>query len=274
MDVLMDKLAFTIDKKLKSDALKRKMTNIISFSELDRLNLSYQQSERRIHIHTTSRGEQIYIQFPGKEAARKGDKSRPWDFRPKIMTSDGEWINDVSFKDIWNDLIYISESGADVLPILASVLTRMAYMVDHQPVTETYSTGIVHFEPSSYDECDSTPIHWFKYFPDMSCIEYLQSTIGNIRGISIEAYLIMNDLLAQNEDCKYYYRDNELKKEKWDGNIGRKNNLLTHVAIIGFLERKIKFTEIMDQFQRMRGVAPIQEKRIPDITEGIVSYLK
>lgn len=64
----------------------------------------------------------------------------------------------------------------------------------------------------------------------------------NIREASIEAYLYYNDLLVQNEECKYYYRDIvENDEKKWNNTTGRQNTLRTHISVISFLKGEIIF---------------------------------
>lgn len=265
-----DALSTTYSKQLKEDAMRKKLVNIHTFSEIERTGLHYQIRERRILLHTTARGERVYIQYPGKESAREGDKMRPWDFKPKIMLPDGSMMSDISFKDVWNDLATISESHDSTLPILATVLFRMAYMVDHQDSEDEYECGEINFETGKISLCKPVHLKYERYSPNKDVLSYLQKEIGDLRGISVEAYLLVNDYLAQNEDCKYYYRDSRSGAKGWKGDIGRRNNLLTHIAIIGFLEKKIRFTEITDQFQRMRGVAPIPDKCLSDVTDHLV----
>ena len=98
----------------------------------------------------------------------------------------------------------------------------------------------------------------------------LQNEIGNLRGASLEAYLLYNDLLVQNEDCKYYYRDTFQKGTTWDSSIGRRNTLLTHLSVIEYIQGSVKFSEVMKRFQNGRGVAPITLNSISTITGGII----
>ena len=90
------------------------------------------------------------------------------------------------------------------------------------------------------------------------------------RDVSLEAYLIYNDLLVQNEDCKYFYRDTKIKKDTWNSNSGRYNTLLSHISVIEYLQGRISFSEIMTRFQRGMGVAPIRLGDISDITQNII----
>lgn len=117
-------------------------------------------------------------------------------------------------------------------------------------------------------------IEWFKYKPEIRYINSLNNSIGTIGGVSVEGYLYYNDLLAQNEDCKYYYRDVVENGGEWNPKSGRRNTLLTHISVISFLLGNMKFSEIMDHFQHYKGVAPISEKNISIVTNGFVEIKK
>ena len=90
-------------KELKAKSDEKKLFNIETFSHLDTSGLRYGTMERRILMKEFSTGEKLYIQYPGKETVR-AIKPRPWDFRPKLILANGDWLKDLSFKDIWDDL--------------------------------------------------------------------------------------------------------------------------------------------------------------------------
>lgn len=111
----------------------------------------------------------------------------------------------------------------------------------------------------------------FQYYKPVF-LEKVLSQLSSItpRDVSLEAYLIYNDLLVQNEDCKYFYRDTKIKKDTWNSNSGRYNTLLSHISVIEYLQGRISFSEIMTRFQRGMGVAPIRLGDISDITQNII----
>lgn len=273
IDKIKEMLRTVFSKSTKVRAKSMKVDNIKSFANLDRNNLKFEYKERQMLVHVTQAGERIFIRFPGKESIREGDRIRPWDFRPKIMLANGSMATDISFKNIWDDLTDIADSHPDLLSILATTFFRMAYLIDHKKYSAECDSAIYEYGSNCLISENSLTLTWYKYEPNPELISFLQSKIGNIRGMSIEAYLMMNDFLAQNEDCKYYYRDKIVSKKEWDEKIGRSNNLLTHMATIGFLQKNIRFTEITDRFQRGRGVAPISTKEIPLVTEGMVTIV-
>ena len=276
MEHIKKKLYTPLSKEAKDRSRQKKDHNIRAFSELPKNRLSFGRTERRVFMGTTSAGEKIYIQYPGKESARQDDKVRPWDLRPKVQLPDEKFIGDLSFKDIWNDLITLHEKDPEILPVVATMLYRLSMLMDHEIVYEGYEYLDIDMSDKSERVKERGTIHLehYRYSPDKEVIAFLSDRIGEIGGMSFEAYMLINDYLAQNEDCKYYYRDVVQKKGRWDGKIGRNNNLLTHIMIIAFLEKKVRFTDVTDQFQRMRGVAPIPEKLLPEVSDGLISETK
>ena len=160
-----EKLRTYFSKSTKDVAKNKKLHNALAFAKLERSGLAHKNIERRLHICTTDAGENVYIQYPGKESAREGDKARPWDFRPKVESSTGLMCEDLSFKDIWNDIIGISDSDTSILPMLAAVLYRMAFMNDHELVTGEYSFGDFDVVNEKVTEEDTITFSHYRYSP-------------------------------------------------------------------------------------------------------------
>lgn len=258
-------IVYTAEIKRESD--EKKLFNVEAFSSLDRTNLEFGVVERRLFLKEYSTGEKIYIQYPGKETVQRGTrKPRPWDFRPKLLKADGSWLKDLSFKDIWDDLYSLKDVNCD-MSLIATLFFRMAYMLDSTPVTRALP----------YEDLDSNgnvvnkgtiELTWYEYNPSNSFFEDFNIPKEAIRNCSLLPYLAFNDYLAQNEDCKYYYRSVYERKENWNGSIGRKNTILTHMSVIAFIEGLLRFTEITDMFQRGMGVAPLSARLWEDVTKG------
>lgn len=254
---------------LKEESKEKKLFNIKQFSELDRSGLKYKEIERRLLMCEYSTGEKLYMQFPGKESVR--DKNpRPWDMRPKMQLANGEWLKDLSFKDVWDDLYKLKDTEID-MAYIAAVFFRIAYMLDSKKVSR-----VLKYEDVNSDgEVVATgeiPFEWYEYSPELKLLENLGVPTNALRGCSLLPYLAYNDYLAQNEDCKYYYRSVYEKGENWNGSIGRSNTLLTHMSVIAFIEGYLRFTEITDMFQRGMGVAPLPSKLLQEVTSGLVIY--
>lgn len=261
-------LRLNYDTSVKKSADEKREYNIKSFASLDRSGLEFRNIERRLYVYETKHGEKIWIQYPGKETK----SGKPWDFRPKMyMGKSGEHMPDLAFPDIWDDLADIHTENPQALEALAALLFRMAYMEGYKLLKrECYYEDI---DISSNNVIGSGKIELTFYEPDFDedLLAELQDEIGSIRGASLEAYSLYNDLLVQNEDCKYYYRDVYEKETMWDSKIGRRNTLLTHLSVIEYIQGNVKFSTIMNRFQRGRGVAPVTLASLSRITGGLIN---
>ena len=79
--------------------------------------------------------------------------------------------------------------------------------------------------------------------------------------MSALCYLQMNDMIAQNEDCKYYYLS-IYNSQRWKPNIGRYNTMMTYVNIIGTL-LNVEGRMVSDTKE---DVSPATRELIPIIT--------
>ncbi len=273
----MDIFKTLLQTKLQSNGVgaeskPKREANIAWISALHREGLAFGKKEKQILFHSTAKGEELYIQYPGKESARAGDSLRPWDFRPELLLiSRGTYYETRSFSNIWGIFIdeLTSSKGYEpaFLRILAILFYRMAYILDHQSVdkfttktrTITYLNGKIS-EQEEHDETFSGP--FFKYTLSDDIKKALAEHIPTIGGISSEAFLYYNDLLAWNEDCKYYYRNMYVQgNNTWIDKIGRPNNLLTHISVLGGVLGDIKFQDIMGGLTN-NGVAPMTIKNL------------
>ena len=257
-------------KELNNQSREKRLFNINSFSELNRDKpLEFGVYERLLLLHTTKNNEKIYIRYPGKESAREKNR-RPLDFRPVSLSSSGIWSKNLSFGDIWDDITTMHNKDKDAICELAALFFKMAYMVDYKFVEEELD----------YIDVDATnkqigkgkiKFAWYKLNFSENLLNYLESNLGRIRDVSLEAYLFYNDLLVQNEDCKYYYRNKtETPDKPWNPKNGRLNTILSHLSVIEYLQGRISFSEITMRFQRGMGVAPISIKEVEDVTNGII----
>ncbi|MBP3686769.1 MAG: hypothetical protein J6J35_00210 [Alphaproteobacteria bacterium] len=261
-------LCMEYNKDVKKASQEKRNFNIEQFSKLEKKGLKFQNLERKLLLHTTKNGEKVFIQYPGKETiVSSPEKLRPWDFRPKLQLSNGSYIKDLSFPDIWDDLTDIHSSDKTLLSILAGIFFRMAFMYGYTLIKDNY-----HYEDiNSIDNTVKTGVLSFQYYKPVfseKVLNHLSSITP--RGVSLEAYLVYNDLLVQNEDCKYYYRATQIMKQAWDSKNGRYNTLLSHISVIEYLQERLSFSQIMTRFQRGMGVAPIRLGDISDITQNII----
>ena len=260
-------IEYSVELKEKSD--EKKLFNINAFSELNRSGLSYGGVERRMSMREFSTGEKLYIQYPGKETVRSSNP-RPWDFRPKLQLPNGEWLKDLSFKDVWDDLYAFKDIAMD-MSYVATLFFRIAYMMDVRKTTRNLPYEDVDVKTGDVIRTGEIELTWYEYEPDDEILSGFQVSSEAIKGCSVPAYLMYNDYLAQNEDCKYYYRAVCEKGEKWRSDTGRRNTLLTHMSVIAFIENMLRFTEITDMFQRGLGVAALPRRYWEEVTGGRVA---
>lgn len=260
---------------LNCEAGRKRFHNIQWLFNLPKDDLLFQSRVKRLLVHTTQADEKLFIQYPGKESIREGDKKRPHDFFPRVQTRIG-YTSDLSFWDIWRLLFEQleprKETKKEEMRVLASVFYRMAFMVDHHPVDFSSTVKRIVYpsvgeetEISSHEESLGS---LFVYQPPKSIIDYFDGKI-DCGEISFEAFLRYNDLLAWNEDCKYHYRA-QLKGKPWMGATGRINNLLTHISVLGYLLGELKTFDIFYKFSSGAGVAPVTSNEIRKITAGLV----
>ena len=125
-DSIRNEIAATYSQELERISTERRLMNIQSFAALDCRGLGFVSRERRVLLHSTSFGERIFVQYPGKESERRGPDERPWDFRPKLVMRNGIVAADLPFIAVWTDLQDVASRDRDSLPVIATLLFRMA----------------------------------------------------------------------------------------------------------------------------------------------------
>ena len=260
-----------------SDSSKHRRINIEWIRDLEREGLAHRKDEKGIHIRSTGYGEDLFIQYPGKESM---NGKRPWDFRPELYKDHnyvGEHLKDLSFRDIWDVIIGImndfGKRREEIGSLLAITFYRMAFMLDHRydEIPEKRKVLYLGFKDGEYfskrEHLEDFKRGLLEYFPPKYILDIFGDSKIEIDGmkISLEAFLLYNELLAWNEDCKYYYRNHHEKDGKWLQGTGRVNNLLSHITIIGFLLKKVKLSEMVMKFCRGLGVGPATRNQVKDI---------
>lgn len=303
----LEELKKSLSTKIKSagktaDSTTRRKLNINFIKELDRDDLQYGEKEKLLHIKTTKAGEKIFIQYPGKESGNKNeDKIKPWDFRPKILLNEESqnrpekklrvvdsqsnkeliFYKDQEFRHLWQTTFEMLREcegeHEEIGRLLAIVLYRMAFLVDTKLPNESTnaevkylkyqgSNGVVE-EHNNIEEINP----WYKYTPPEPALKELKKSLPakEISGVSLEAFLYYNHLLAWNEDCKYFYR-NKQNSKGWINKTGRINTLLTLVSIIGFVMGDIRLSELLMKFVRSRGIGPSTNKEVRKICNDYI----
>jgi len=259
------KLIPKLTRELKDENIKKRVKNIDFIYDIPRDGLSYGQYERQMFFAEFYPNELVSIQYPGKESSQTNTNIRPYDFRPKLQLSNGDIIPDLSFKNIWDSLIDLSNTSnnIEILKLLSCEFFRIAFMIDYQKSENlifTYrdiNTDINKQYESSHKI--------YLYTPNNYIITLLQSISPKIYGASWEAFFMYNDLLALNEDCKYFYNNLQLTNDRLEATkyiksgTGRVNTMLSHIHVLAFITGDAKLTDLMNSFLRYRGACPISK---------------
>lgn len=255
-------------KKETQNFLKRKI-NIKFFASLNRAGLSYQNQEATLPLYRINNNENISIRYPGKESV--GTYPKPWDFRP-ILIKNNIQMKNLSFADIWNYInVFIkNENSLDIqkinLVLISRIFYKLAFLMCHDLQTVN-------------------GVQLYKFNRLLLSTEeqiLLNKTIrvydidNNQFDISMESFIIYNDLLCANEDCKYFYKSyydkhgilkNALKTPSdiinngainWEPTIGRINTALTHINVLKSLYDNTDMFHLLALSIQLRGIFNIR----------------
>jgi len=196
---------------------------------------------------------EVYLSKPGKEAAadymsakykdnRRGNN--PNDMRPEIVINGSLKEKNASFVNIFEELQKIHLLSIDGVRLIACLLTRSAYMADHIEV----QPGV------------------FRYYPQQDLLNRLKVLIPEAYDVPIEVFLHYLEALALNEDVKYHTLGYDISS-----GIGRKNNLLTCVNIIGVLLGEVGIAKFAGNFARPPvGISAISLKKAYEIFPELI----
>lgn len=274
----MSKLIPELTNQLKEEALKKRIANIEFIKALPRDGLTYNINEKRLLIHSTL-SEKIFIQYPGKESIKDKEKKREYDFRPKLIKDNTE-IKDLTFKEIWTAIIELSINSShpnkdDALKLIACEFYRISYMIDYKEISENQDYILQDIN----DTCKTDiKVHkkYYKYQPNQTIISNIEKVFPNILEVSWTALFYYIDLIAQNEDCKYYTSallTPKKKRTKKNGEPifyeadeylfrgpGRVNTMSTFIAIISTLIDQSLLPWLLSQFSSKRGIVSLTMK--------------
>lgn len=290
-DEIRSKLETTIRKPGKrSESTQLRMANIRWIEDLSREELSYEKKERQLLMNTTQLGERVFIQYPGKESRkytkngkeRKETAIRRWDFRPELYHPEtNKRHKNMSFADFWATVFeraeeLIKTNKEEVLRVFATLLYRMAFMLDHIKL-ETFNTqerDVIYErdeEPRFSTEREKELPGLFKYKPNRQVLDCITKACPRWGEMSLEAFLFYNELLVWNEDCKYYYRNYHIRgDETWIASTGRVNTLLTHIRILGYILGDVPLAAIFNDFSNQRGVSAASNDEVIRICGGFI----
>ncbi|MDG6918980.1 MAG: hypothetical protein JRN62_06040 [Nitrososphaerota archaeon] len=280
----------SLEKELSSRLLKatkdtftnkRRTQNVDWVRALPLDGLRYEEAELQIPLVQTSKGEKIVIQYPGKESLREKNPNR-WDFRPKLV---GKEESDLTFEQIWDPLfddlklIKNQDDKLRIASILATLYYRIAFLADYRPTTErTYKVDRVSSARGKIGTEELTLGPYWEYVPPAKAVNMVSRIIPTWAGMSFEAFLHYNSLLAWNEDMKIRARfdkppEDEKKPEKWNARDprGRINTLLTYIHVIGFIIEEVRPSALLGGFARQRGMSTASEAEVVRICRPYIT---
>lgn len=252
----------------------RREENIAWAKGLSLVGLEHDKREGQISIVTTQAGEKVVIQYPGKESIQRKKKwKNDWDFRPKLLKQDNI---DLTFEQIWDPLfddlrLLAGESRKRVGSVLATLYYRIAYMIDYKKdLGDSYEMRVIRIADSVV-ETEHSPFSagpFWAYRPPERAVDFVAKAVPKWAGMSFEAFLQYNSLLAWNEDMKCL-----AKFDDWyPGDArGRINTLLTYIRVIGFILDEVRPSALLGGFTRLRGMSPAEEDEIKRICAPFVS---
>ncbi|MCR5701824.1 MAG: hypothetical protein K6G76_06755 [Lachnospiraceae bacterium] len=263
-------------KTINKESLLRRQWNIDTFNALERKQLKYDKLEKRIMLYKTMEGEEVYIQYPGKESTE--NPKMPLDFRPKVKLKTGEYAIDLSFGAIWDILDDISRNHNAYLKYVAALFFRMGYMHEYKKIKMSYDCEIVKISKvgEKIEKNEKIQLEWYAMQLEEDVWYTLNDkmgwiNLGNNQVISFEGFIKLVDLLFQNEDCKYYYKNIVIKKkDKYKLSSGRTNSSAANLFILNYLEGNVKLSKLLDAFQKSRGVPMIKKSDYSVVTDKIV----
>jgi len=274
---LKDALSAAYSRKTLSNSKTLRRANIDSFLGIDRDGLVYASLEHRVQLYATLSGEKIFIQFPGKESTNT--VQMPFDFRPKLRCTGGAMMQDATFGFIWDILDGIGRNRKEFLSYVAAMFFRMGYMYEYLQTNDSCDCVALEIDGDSVIEINHPVVSLNWYHLDISDDVWFslnnyvgEVQISNDQRISFEAFIKFVDLLIQNEDCKYYYR-NAIASGTGDYNLksGRTSTCDANLLIIDYLRGHSRISSLLNSFQKSRGVPPFRKEDYPVVTDGIVT---
>ena len=207
------KATYSRETLRKSKELRK--INIEKFFIIDRNGLEYALKECRTQMYSTLLGEKIYIQYPGKESSKNYRNPMPKDFRPKLQCADGSMMKDATFGFIWDILDEIGKQHREYLSLVAAVFFRMGYMYNYVLASDLWECSTLYMDNHGINKIENNQLlnlSWYQIDFSDDVWHSLNNYIGSIstadnQVISFEAFIKFVDLLLQNEDCKYYFKN-------------------------------------------------------------------
>lgn len=182
---------------------------------------------------------------PGKEASWSPPKTNANDMIPAIYRGATRLDYLPTFGALWREIETLSKAiGASSAELVASLLFRAAFMLDHTQV----APGVWRYTPPERVVAEiegATPL--------------VHTTAGE--ELPVRAFLHLIEALSLNEDVKYYTLGEAQAlgrgKSRVQQGVGRRNNLLTCAHIVAVILGRRSVIDFGESMSRGRGVAPL-----------------
>ena len=234
--------SFRADVKTKKDALINYSKSLSGKTTVGKYDYHWlwESADSKYKVGVGKFGKEYYLNTIKWQDGHKANN--PNDMRPVVYVNGKELDFDSSFDHIFRFFQEVSKIDEKALNILGCLMYRNAYLEDHK-----LENGV------------------YKYCPPQEAIDYLNKTIPEYDGISIEAYLHYMEAIAWNEDVKYSTLGYDINT-----GIGRQNNMLTYAHIISIFLGVGSIAKLCSQFSRPPvGVSAIPQniaiKAFPDL---------
>lgn len=270
---LEKKLSIRYPNTVSKETNKKRLHNIRTLSnyikkEINDNDLINGKKEVSLLMYETSLNEKIVIQFPGRESNRNKDREYPYDFKPKIIDKEGNALPDMNFKEMWDVLDKINSDTKKLMKCMSLIFFRMGRMINYELQQKTIRKWIISEEITNEDESISLEL-WYMNF-DHDWIDFINSRVEYIEmfdkyKISYEAFICFFELILQNEDCKYYYKKDNLSS-------GRINTSDSMLLLSSYYDGSISIPTLLQKYVAGGGIGAITKQEISKVTNNKVIF--
>jgi len=208
-----------------------------SISDAIVLKTGPSKNERIFHTLWKSGKFEVGVGKPGKEVDRKGDQANSNDMWPYIKESGSFKTESATFRDVFRDLQHAANKSRRALELLGCLFVRSAFMLDHEITKDRVI-----------------------YSPPKTILEEIEKDVATLYGVPLEVFLQYVEMIALNEEVKYYTKG-KTRGKPYGAGAGRKNNLLTCAHLIAVLLGRAELIDFAYGFSMMRGVSPVTTKK-------------
>ena len=256
------------DGNLNSEDLRKmKYFNRQAFGDLDIPQFLNKRHHRVLLFHISSPDEYVYYIYPGD----KNNENLPkHDFLPHVYPELTDVEKLLKITDLFKEFEQINDDNPEIMPYLATVLCRLAYMKDHKLFRNQLDHGEYDCDKNEYKELKPLDFTCYKLDLNPQISTFFRNEHIEICGMDPESFFHFVDLLAQNEDM--HYGNVQKTRGMWSTGAsqypGRTNFLLTCVRAIGVITKTSSFSAFAENYS-LAKVSPATPEEIKKITNGM-----